>query len=91
MTTQSLLGKTIKLGRTVYKIIHECTPETHPNIFAHSKGKYHVGVEGPRGGLGSVTIWESNERGQRATAVWLFRGSRRQDFVGDAGAFEPKG
>ncbi len=72
---ETLIGKYLKLGGRIYKICTECTPETHPNTFRHSKAKHHIGVQGARGALGIVSLWEV-----RAHATWLHSGGRNQDY-----------
>lgn len=72
---ESLIGKYLKLGRLVYKVVSESTPETHPNTFAHSKARHHIGVEGVRGALGIVSLWEKT-----ACATWLHSGGRNQSY-----------
>lgn len=93
MTTESNIGKMVKLGNRVYAIGNESTPEKHPALWREGKMKYELGVKGARGAYGALTIWPSTEHGQRAAVVWLAASgrmnSRTERFVGAAGAFEP--
>jgi hypothetical protein len=87
MTTQSNIGKLIKLGRRVYAIGQESTRFTHPAIFRHHECKYSFGVRGVKGAYGGVMVWDT-KHGQQARVIWL-SGNRTENHVGPAGTFEP--
>lgn len=70
------VGKKLTLGGREYTVVTESTPAMHPNSFAHSGAKLSLGIQGVKGALGLLTVWENS-----AKVLWI-KGARVESFTG---------